>query len=143
MNIKDDCYPLYSNTAKAAAAVENMQSNYRCSEETAALILIATQIGSAVEALKEISAEQNDNFEMIADRISDTQKTLFDTLGSHKTGCALDALAELPGAIREATEDDDWLNDPEWLKEGRYIILDHKPTAEDFAVLKQKRMKED
>lgn len=61
---------------------------------------IAHQIRIAIDDLTdEISEDVSGSLDQTNNRLSGIERTLFDTLGSEKTGAALDALTQLPEVI--------------------------------------------
>ena len=67
--------------------------------------VFCAQLGSE---LSEIEADIDNNLipdlALVASRINELERTLYDTLGSYKTGAALDALAQLPDVIKDCSD---------------------------------------
>jgi hypothetical protein len=113
MTREEQAYHIYISARRVVKMAEGSIKTTTALEclKLAELQRISNNLESCSNILKELNEYANDGMDyrlqMIATRIDETEKTLFDTLGSHKTGVALDALAILPDRIHRDREEDD------------------------------------
>lgn len=113
MTKEEQAYHIYLSARRVVKMAEGSIKTTTALEclRLAELQRISNNLESCSKGIQELNEYANDDMDyrlqMIATRIDETEKTLFDTLASAKVGDALDALSILPDRIHRDREEDD------------------------------------